>query len=66
MVLSEIHVYPVKSCAGIALERARSEGGAFFNRIRKNQRIVGKWARREGVSCYRLYDADIPEYAVAV
>ncbi|OQX37717.1 MAG: hypothetical protein B0D96_01500, partial [Candidatus Sedimenticola endophacoides] len=23
MVLSEIHVYPVKSCAGIALERAR-------------------------------------------
>ncbi|MEW7977257.1 MAG: bifunctional 23S rRNA (guanine(2069)-N(7))-methyltransferase RlmK/23S rRNA (guanine(2445)-N(2))-methyltransferase RlmL [Candidatus Sedimenticola endophacoides] len=49
-----------------ALERARSEGGAFFNRIRKNQRIIGKWARREGVSCYRLYDADIPEYAVAV
>ena len=25
-----------------------------------------RWARRNGVSCYRLYDADLPEYAVAV
>ena len=40
--------------------------GAFMNRIRKNLRTVGKWADREGISCYRLYDADLPEYAVAV
>jgi 23S rRNA (guanine2445-N2)-methyltransferase / 23S rRNA (guanine2069-N7)-methyltransferase len=26
----------------------------------------GKWARRAGVSCYRVYDADLPDYAVAV
>jgi 23S rRNA (guanine2069-N7)-methyltransferase / 23S rRNA (guanine2445-N2)-methyltransferase len=38
----------------------------FANRLRKNLRLLGKWARREGVSCYRLYDADLPEYAVAV
>jgi len=38
----------------------------FANRLRKNLRLLGKWARREGVSCYRLYDADMPEYAVAV
>ncbi len=25
-----------------------------------------KWAKREGIDCYRLYDADLPEYAVAV
>ena len=25
-----------------------------------------KWARREGVSCYRVYDADLPDYAVAI
>jgi 23S rRNA (guanine2069-N7)-methyltransferase / 23S rRNA (guanine2445-N2)-methyltransferase len=36
------------------------------NRLRKNLRNLGRWARREGVSCYRLYDADLPEYAVAV
>ncbi|HEX7381271.1 MAG TPA: bifunctional 23S rRNA (guanine(2069)-N(7))-methyltransferase RlmK/23S rRNA (guanine(2445)-N(2))-methyltransferase RlmL [Nevskiaceae bacterium] len=36
------------------------------NRLRKNLRHLGRWAQREGVSCYRLYDADLPEYAVAV
>ena len=36
------------------------------NRLRKNLRHLGKWARREGVTCYRLYDADLPEYALAV
>ena len=36
------------------------------NRLRKNLKKLGKWARREGINCYRLYDADLPEYAVAV
>ncbi len=39
---------------------------AFLNRIRKNLRTIGKWAKHEGVECFRLYDADLPEYAVAV
>lgn len=44
-----------------------SEGAtSFANRLRKNLKILGKWARQEGISCYRLYDGDIPEYAVAV
>lgn len=38
----------------------------FANRLRKNVRNVGRWARREGIECYRLYDADLPEYALAV
>jgi 23S rRNA (guanine2445-N2)-methyltransferase / 23S rRNA (guanine2069-N7)-methyltransferase len=38
----------------------------FVNRLRKNLRHLGKWARREGVTCYRVYDADLPEYAVAI
>ncbi|MBF0293974.1 MAG: bifunctional 23S rRNA (guanine(2069)-N(7))-methyltransferase RlmK/23S rRNA (guanine(2445)-N(2))-methyltransferase RlmL [Magnetococcales bacterium] len=38
----------------------------FANRLRKNQKHLSRWLRREGVSCYRLYDADMPEYAVAV
>lgn len=50
-----------------ALESALAGGGeAFLNRIRKNLKTLGKWARREDVECYRLYDADIPEFAVAV
>jgi 23S rRNA (guanine2445-N2)-methyltransferase / 23S rRNA (guanine2069-N7)-methyltransferase len=43
-------------------------GGAemIANRLRKNLKSLGRWARQSGVSCYRLYDADLPEYAVAV
>lgn len=46
---------------------ARSAGAEMFaNRLRKNLRHLGKWARREGITCFRVYDADLPEYAVAV
>jgi 23S rRNA (guanine2445-N2)-methyltransferase / 23S rRNA (guanine2069-N7)-methyltransferase len=38
----------------------------FANRVTKNLKRLGSWARREGVSCYRLYDADMPEYAFAI
>ena len=38
----------------------------FSNRLAKNLKRLGRWARRNDVSCYRLYDADMPEYAVAV
>ena len=52
----------------VRTEPARlSEGGQMFaNRLQKNLKALGKWARREGVECYRLYDADMPEYALAV
>ena len=44
-----------------------SDGAQMFgNRIRKNRKRLSSWVKREQVSCYRLYDADMPEYAVAV
>jgi 23S rRNA (guanine2445-N2)-methyltransferase / 23S rRNA (guanine2069-N7)-methyltransferase len=39
---------------------------AFENRLRKMAKHYGTWARRTGVGCYRVYDADLPDYAVAV
>ena len=36
------------------------------NRLRKNLRHLTKWARREQVTCFRLYDADIPEVPLAI
>lgn len=36
------------------------------NRVRKNARHLGKWARREGVTCWRVYDRDIPELPLTV
>ena len=38
----------------------------FANRVRKNARHLGKWARREHVTCWRVYDRDIPEVPVTV
>lgn len=38
----------------------------FANRLRKNQKKLAKWAKQQGIECYRLYDADLPEYNVAV
>jgi 23S rRNA (guanine2445-N2)-methyltransferase / 23S rRNA (guanine2069-N7)-methyltransferase len=40
--------------------------GDFGNRLRKNIKRLSKWAKRESISCYRIYDGDIPEYNVAV
>src|SRR3546814_11182256 len=34
--------------------------------MRKNLKHLGKWAKRADVNCWRVYDADLPEYAVAV
>ncbi|RZZ83481.1 bifunctional 23S rRNA (guanine(2069)-N(7))-methyltransferase RlmK/23S rRNA (guanine(2445)-N(2))-methyltransferase RlmL [Pseudoxanthomonas winnipegensis] len=36
------------------------------NRLRKNLKKLKAWRQREDVSCYRAYDADLPEYAAAV
>jgi 23S rRNA (guanine2445-N2)-methyltransferase / 23S rRNA (guanine2069-N7)-methyltransferase len=49
-------------------EAARARPGAqmFANRLKKNFEKHAAWARREQVSCYRVYDADMPEYAFAV
>jgi len=39
---------------------------AFANRLRKNQRHWSKWARRRGISCFRIYDRDLQEYPLAI
>lgn len=46
----------------------RLDAGAemFKNRLCKNLKTMRKWAKKEGIDCYRLYDADMPEYALAI
>ena len=36
------------------------------NRLRKNAAHRQKWARRVGVTCYRLYERDIPEIPLVI
>ncbi len=51
-----------------ATHKEDSKVGAieFANRLKKNFKKLSKWARQNGITCYRVYDADLPEYAAAV
>ena len=41
-------------------------GEMFANRLRKNLKQFARWARDNRITCYRVYDADLPEYALAI
>jgi 23S rRNA (guanine2445-N2)-methyltransferase / 23S rRNA (guanine2069-N7)-methyltransferase len=36
------------------------------NRLKKNLKTIGQWARKQDLGCHRLYDADMPEFALAI
>lgn len=38
----------------------------LINRLKKNRRALKNYLKNEGVTCYRIYDADIPQYAAAI
>jgi 23S rRNA (guanine2445-N2)-methyltransferase / 23S rRNA (guanine2069-N7)-methyltransferase len=50
-----------------AAPAALSEGALMVaNRLRKNLKRLKSWRLRNDISCYRVYDADLPEYSAAV
>lgn len=49
-----------------AFAAALKHGEAFANRLRKNLAHLGRWARRQRLTAYRLYDRDLPEYVLTV
>ncbi len=44
----------------------RDEALPLRNRLVKNARHLQRWAGRNGISCYRIYDADLPEFSFAL
>lgn len=38
----------------------------FANRLRKNLKHYARWAKRQEIHCYRIYDADLPDYNLAI
>jgi len=51
----------------ISSQTQESQGmAAFANRLRKNHKKMSKWAKKNQINCYRVYDVDIPEYAFAI
>jgi 23S rRNA (guanine2445-N2)-methyltransferase / 23S rRNA (guanine2069-N7)-methyltransferase len=55
-----------ESSKGPAWRKPSEKAVMFANRVKKNKKKWSRWAKRNGVQCYRVYDADIPEYNVAV
>ena len=39
---------------------------AFANRLRKNLAHRNKWARRRGITCFRIYDRDVPQFPFVI
>ena len=49
-----------------AEERSAQQAGMLTNRLRKNRKRLGRWAKARDISCYRLYDIDIPEVPLVI
>ncbi|MDH5711788.1 MAG: bifunctional 23S rRNA (guanine(2069)-N(7))-methyltransferase RlmK/23S rRNA (guanine(2445)-N(2))-methyltransferase RlmL [Gammaproteobacteria bacterium] len=72
-VLNHYHVREIdpsrikESSESEAEQKNRHESADMFeNRLKKNFKHIRKWARKNNISCYRVYDADIPQYSMAV
>jgi len=63
MASNEAESYDATSDAS---SKASEHALMFTNRLKKNYKHLKKWARKNNITCYRVYDADIPQYAVAI
>jgi 23S rRNA (cytosine1962-C5)-methyltransferase len=39
---------------------------SFANRLQKVNRHISKWAKRQNITCYRIYDMDMPEFPFCI
>lgn len=49
-----------------ANHKVSAEAEMFVNRLQKNLKRLHNWLKKEQISCFRAYDRDLPEYAVAI
>ena len=47
-------------------EEAKRQAEEFANRLRKLARHLRRWPTKRGITCYRLYERDIPEIPLVV
>jgi 23S rRNA (guanine2445-N2)-methyltransferase / 23S rRNA (guanine2069-N7)-methyltransferase len=50
----------------LSLEPLSKGAEMFANRLKKNIKQLEKWRKQNSIECYRIYDADMPEYSVAI
>ena len=66
--IQELAVNEVRQIEAVVIHNEDNKVGAieFANRLKKNFKKLSKWAKQNAITCYRVYDADLPEYAAAV
>lgn len=67
----KLHLYQIRPALSEELKQKRDEKyqeqkSTIVNRLKKNYKHLSRWARKNQVQAYRLYDADIPEYSAAI
>ncbi len=56
---------PAAAFGGLRAEAAR-QADEFGNRLRKLARHLRRWPTKRGITCYRIYERDIPEIPLVV
>jgi len=49
-----------------SVNKTEYQSQLFSNRLKKKYKEIRKWARKNRISCYRLYDRDIPEIPLSL
>lgn len=69
-IACELRLFHVREAGSLEHGERReslSDGAQMLvNRFEKNQKKLKAWLQRENITCYRIYDADLPEYAAAI
>lgn len=66
--LFQYDIRGVKQAYDDSVQKAKDDESRsmFVNRLRKNYKHLKKWAARSHITCYRVYDADLPEFSAAI
>ncbi len=65
------HRHPIerdnaKSSVKEGQESLTAGAAMLANRLKKNLKQMAKWKKKNEIECFRLYDADMPEYSAAI
>lgn len=61
-----INVTNLETGAEVPVQVRDRGADQFAARLKKVAKDRRKWARKNDISCYRMYDADLPDYALAI
>ena len=57
---------PARPAFGGLRPEASRQAEEFANRLRKRARHLRRWPTRRAITCYRIYDRDVPEVPLAI